>query len=455
MTGEYPGVKILISAVLLNAVLLAGCRSEGTVIPVISTSPAPTHTYTPTPVFTSRPQTSPTPTITPVPIPEIDLRSPHPEISYTIPLTCQWLSDTTAVLSFALDRPVEGVLFYGPTSHAGFSSMRPFRGDVGTQVIKIEHLQLGTEYRAAVGVLSGDLYHIPGLQGAGWDPIHFRTFSSEKWPLRIGVIGDSGFGDPVTFDLVRRMTQHDLDFVVHTGDVVYRVDENQDAKQAFLTKYFLPFSPLLHSIPIFPVPGNHEFDPAADWEGFPYYFTAFPPLSGEGSNSSGGIRQYYSVEAGNIQILFLDSQEFWRQPENTDQTQWLEGRLKDPRFALSIPVIHVPPFSSGLHSGDGVIVERDWVPLFEEYGVPLVLSGHDHNYQRILVNGTTYVVSGGGSQVLYSMSALHPGSRLFSSTSHFVILSIFPERIEMETITITGQVIDRTEIELLKTLPHS
>jgi hypothetical protein len=44
------------------------------------------------------------------------------------------------------------------------------------------------------------------------------------------------------------------------------------------------------------------------------------------------------------------------------------------------------------------------VPLFERRGVDLVLSGHDHNYQRFAQHrGVHYVVHGGGGQRLYSL----------------------------------------------------
>ena len=52
----------------------------------------------------------------------------------------------------------------------------------------------------------------------------------------------------------------------------------------------------------------------------------------------------------------------------------------------------------------GTSTER-WVPLFERYGVQLVLSGHDHNYQRFVArNGVAYVVHGGGAASLYPLS---------------------------------------------------
>jgi predicted phosphodiesterase len=359
------------------------------------------------------------------------------------------LSEDAAVFHFALDKPVNGFLFYGLASERRFTEAVPIYGYELTHQITIEGLERDTQYQAAVGLFTEAGYRFPDLLGERWDPIYFHTSAEDQWPIRIGVIGDSGFGGQLTHNLVARMADYDLDFVLHTGDVVYRVEENADAAEAFIAKYYLPFSPVLHEMPIYPVPGNHEYDAAAIWGDVPYYYTAFPPLPESISGSVGELRQFYALEFGSIQFLLLDTQDLWREQGTSEQTLWLEERLKDNRFLISIPVLHVPPFSSGLHASEGVIIERVWVPLFERYNVPLVLSGHDHNYQRLVVNGITYVISGGGSSVLYTLVDPHPGSMFFSATSHFVLLSLYQDRLELEAITVEDEVIESAVIELV------
>jgi len=93
------------------------------------------------------------------------------------------------------------------------------------------------------------------------------------------VIGDSGFGQPVTAKLAEQMAGYPLDFVIHTGDVVYNAGANANPAEAFALKYFQPFSPLLHQLPIYAVPGNHEYAQDARIEGVPYYYHVFPPLA--------------------------------------------------------------------------------------------------------------------------------------------------------------------------------
>jgi hypothetical protein len=59
-----------------------------------------------------------------------------------------------------------------------------------------------------------------------------------------------------------------------------------------------------------------------------------------------------------------------------------------------IPFFHHPPFCGGpLHGDDGSVREH-LVPAFAEAGVKLVLSGHEHNYQRWTHDGVCYVVTG-------------------------------------------------------------
>ncbi len=106
---------------------------------------------------------------------------------------------------------------------------------------------------------------------------------------------------------------------------------------------------------------------------------------------------YYTRRAGGVQLFLLDS----NQVDSAAQTAWLERVLAASKVRWKIAAFHHPPFSCGFHSGNEDVVDR-WVPLFEHYGVQLVLSGHEHSYQRFKArHGVTYVVHGGGGAILY------------------------------------------------------
>lgn len=441
---------LLLASLFIPLLILTGCQSLATLAPTkvqiaetpVQNSGPPTETPFPTPIQT----TVPSPTATQGPALVLDELDPN--ISYTIPLTTQWVSETSVYFHFALDKMAAGSLFYWTDLEDGaFTEVMPFGDDTLLHTVLIEGLKAETVYFATVGIYREGVYRPPMFLGGEWTPVKFTTSFSTHRPHRIGVIGDSGFGEQITYQLTSMMSALDLNFVIHTGDIVYRVEENADPPEAYIGKYFLPFSEILHEMPVFPVPGNHEYDTAAVWDDSAYYYEVFPPLPAWLPQSQEGFRQYYALPIGDIQFLFLDTQAFWMDQGGAEQTLWLAERLEDRRFSISIPILHVPPYSSGLHAKDGAIVEREWIPLFEKHNVALVLSGHDHNYQRLSVNGITYVVSGGGSSVLYSRRELHPDSVFFSAMSHFVVLTLFQDHLELEAISSEGEIIDSTVIE--------
>ena len=110
-------------------------------------------------------------------------------------------------------------------------------------------------------------------------------------------------------------------------------------------------------------------------------------------------RRYYRRAVGGVELYLLDSNRV-----DAGQTTWLRRALSSSRARWRIAVLHHPAFTCGRyvpHAG----VLRHWVPLFERYRVRLVLSGHDHNYQRFSPRrGVRYVVHGGGSPTnLYAL----------------------------------------------------
>ncbi len=436
------------------AFFLSGCQESHTALPAstqtISTSTPFAATITsvsPTPI----PQATVTPTISPVTGPSLILADTHSKISYVSPITVQHVTGETVICSFELDHLAEGHLFYW-SKNEGMQSVKSLAlpNETTQQVIEIRGLLPGEEYEIAVGLLDENgSYLPPRFSDSAWDPIRVRTLRKEMWPLLVGVFGDSGFGDSITYELAERMAAYDLDFVLHTGDIVYNVSDNKSVQEAFALKYFQPLSPILKQFPIYPVPGNHEYYEDAEFQDRPYYFHVFPLLSDFqiGDFEGGEHRKWYALELEPIQILMLDTQLFWRGEGRAAQTAWLLERLNDDRFQATIPIFHVPPFTSGRHQNDGRFVQTDWLPLFEDSLVPLVISGHDHNYERLILNDITYIVTGGGSIVLYPMGIPVPHSQYFAQKTHFVLLELHPDHVILSAITPEGETLDKTVIE--------
>jgi hypothetical protein len=149
---------------------------------------------------------------------------------------------------------------------------------------------------------------------------------------------------------------------------------------------------------------------------------------------------YYTRKLGDAQLFFLDSNSV-----SAGQTAWLERQLAASSAIWKIAVFHHPAYSCGGHSGSAEVIRR-WVPLFELYGVQLVLSGHDHNYQRFASqSGVTYVVHGGGAAGLYRPRGC-PSSyprRVRARYEHgFLYVSVAPDQLDVSAVDTRGRVTD-------------
>jgi hypothetical protein len=108
--------------------------------------------------------------------------------------------------------------------------------------------------------------------------------------------------------------------------------------------------------------------------------------------------------------------------------------------------LHHPSFSAG-YQGSSPAARAAFVPLFERHGVQLVLSGHDHDYQRSRPrNGVTYVVSGGAA------GARRTGADSFTAVSfgwhHVVEVGAYADRLVVRAVNPDLRVADEAAIAL-------
>ena len=418
---------------------------------------------TPSPIAT-RPAAPPIPSeLTATPFPNfVEGELPAGPAAYLLPLTTRHLGEDRAVLFFELSEPGEGYLLYqeilpgqleAEVVPPGLLEVKaiPFSAAETRQQLTLDGLTPGTEYLAVVGVkdAQGTLRQ-PAFLGENWGSVRFRTLSG-RVPLRVGVFGDASFGDPATEALVQQMAGQDLDFVLHTGDVVAKIQENSGPVEAYALKYYQTLAPLLHQLPIYTVIGNHDYDQPARWKDSYFYYYAFPPFPDPpfGDAPQQGKQQYYAFAVHGIQFLMLDSQVIFGVSGREAQAAWMAERLADPRFRYTIPVFHVSPFFSGaVHPEDQIPVRRSWHPVFASARVPLAVSGHSHHYERLAIDGITYIVSGGGSRILYAPGEVLPQSQVFARRTHFVLLEIYPDRIELSAVDKDGEWFDQAAVPL-------
>jgi hypothetical protein len=125
-----------------------------------------------------------------------------------------------------------------------------------------------------------------------------------------------------------------------------------------------------------------------DGTGLPYLDIFTLPTNGELGGVPSGTEQYFSMDYGNVHIVSLDSQLSVIDPDQRQAMRdWLVDDLQSHQQDWTIIVFHHPPYSKGRnHDSDEEQREIDmrelFTPVFEQYGVDVVYSGHAHSYER-------------------------------------------------------------------------
>ena len=270
----------------------------------------------------------------------------------------------------------------------------------------ITGLQPSTNYVYRVSVGGADV--TPG------GDMRFQT--AGPGPFNFVVLGDSGYdpggtGNVQQYAIAQRILVEKPAFVLHTGDLVYygtgQVGTSVDLYQR---NYFNYYYATMSSVPFFPSPGNHDFGPALT----PYLQVHATPTENVPVADRG---RYYSYDWGNVHFVSLDAHESLELAVNSGGSllRWLENDLRSTRQFWRIVYFHYPPFAAGPNMNDphSALIRQYVVPLVEAYGAQIVLTGHEHSYQRsqpmrksVQVTsdvGTSYITSGGGGALLYDV----------------------------------------------------
>ncbi|MFC5994867.1 metallophosphoesterase family protein [Pseudonocardia hispaniensis] len=244
--------------------------------------------------------------------------------------------------------------------------------------------------------------------------------------VRLAVAGDVGTGGAAaraTGAAMDRLEESgEFDAVLLLGDNIYP-DGDVAAVQSAV---FEPFGPVLDGgTDLLAVLGNHDVR-TDDGE---------PQLAALGMPD-----RWYHVRIGPVELIMLDS----TRVEDPEQLAWLERTLAAAAadgVRWTVVAQHHPPRSAGRH-GSHQPSRRLLVPLFERFGVDLVLAGHDHDYQRsIPQDGIVYVVSGGAATL--RPTGREPFTAASASVYHFVELAAFDDRLELRAVDQQGRVFDR------------
>ncbi len=254
----------------------------------------------------------------------------------------------------------------------------------------LDGLEPGTTYRYTV--FDGETALTPS------GPDHrFTTHppAGKPTPTRIWVVGDSGTGQAHQMLVHQAMvdyTEKDkrpLDLYLHVGDMAY----GEGTDEQFQEKFFKPYRATLRNTACWAAMGNHEGKTSDGLRGEGPFFDAYVcPTRGEAGGVPSGSESYYSFDYGDIHLIALNSYDIDRSPEG-DMAKWLVRDLAAAKEAKWIIAFwHHPPYTKGTHDSDTEInlveMRKFIMPILEDGGVDLVLSGHSHIYERsMLIDG--------------------------------------------------------------------
>ena len=255
-----------------------------------------------------------------------------------------------------------------------------------------------------------------------------------KDSLKFGVLGDFGTGSKQQYALGVQMAKtygaFPFGIVVLVGDNMYGSDRPQD----FKTKFELPYKALLDKgVKFYASLGNHDSREQRNYKLF---------------NMDGKL--YYTLRAPYQNVRFFFFESTYPDP---DQIAWLEKELKNAKEDWKIPVFHHPLYSSGERHGSDTQLRDKLEPLFVKYGVTVVMTGHDHFYERTKPQkGITYFVTGSGGQLRPGNIDRNSGLTAsgFDTDNAFMIAEIVGDKMFFQAISRTGKVVDSGAIDRRK-----
>ena len=305
---------------------------------------------------------------------------------------------------------------YG-TEEAGYTDLVSYPS-ASADDPKLFHLTL-------TGLTPGVRYLYKVQSGTVEETGGFFTAVDNDQPFSFAVFSDPQLQDePIhdwQYDVVNLLNEESQHFVICAGDMWFSNDG------PVVEHFFTLTQGLINNTPLFPVLGNHEYwrsnarsDDYTQPSRYKRYFTVPDNLT--------ATEDYYSIDYGNSHFLFVNTNEAEGAPDyREDSEQYdaiaadLENAATDPDIVHIFVIMHKPAHNFGIKHGTrsaSGIEEPDISvhlgSLFQKYNVDIVLSGHEHNYQRFepvdtghlgmgsppgepneIASGVTYIVTGG------------------------------------------------------------
>ena len=315
---------------------------------------------------------------------------------------------TSMLVRWRTDPATRGFVRYG-TSLETITNQAVHAGILADHVVQLNRLKPATRYFYKVGTATNKWLTESGMACSFVTP----PPPGPPRPVRIWALGDPGTGNTnqiaVRDGFYRWAGDRPPDVWLMLGDNAYATGTDKEYGKAVFDMYATEH----RRHPLWPTLGNHDAMSANSGTQSGVYYDVFTlPTLGQSGGLPSGTEAYYSFDFAHVHFVCLDSQDTDRSPGGLMAT-WLRADLAATARDWIICFFHHPPYSKGVHDSDkrtdsgGRLVEmrENILPILEQGGVDLVLTGHSHDYER------TYLLDGhyGSSTNLQASMILNHG----------------------------------------------
>jgi hypothetical protein len=150
----------------------------------------------------------------------------------------------------------------------------------------------------------------------------------------------------------------------------------------------------------------------------------------------------FAFDAGQARVILLNTED-----SVSSNAMFLENELKTTKQPWKIVAMHKPLYTSPSNHPEEKELASKLQPLFDKYGVDLVMYAHNHNYERIKFpdKPTVFVQAGIGGESHYAIKGERSGGGvLYQDDNNFGIvkLTINSNTLSGQFISHSGKILD-------------
>jgi predicted phosphodiesterase len=251
---------------------------------------------------------------------------------------------------------------------------------------------------------------------------------NQQGSVKLAVIGDAGQPGSGQTAIAKQMVQwrarFPFEFVLMTGDNLYGRERPHDYQE----KFEIPYKPLLDAgVKFYASLGNHDDDGQTQYKLF---------------NMDG--KKYYSFKPkNNVRFFALDSNYV-----DATQLEWLDKELATSGSDWKIAFFHHPLYSSGETHGSADLQRKLLEPVFLKHGVDVVITGHEHFYERIKPQkGIAYFIVGSSAKLRKGDLRKSPLTAYGNDATYaFMLIELVGDEMHFQAINGQGATIDAGSI---------